>query len=284
MNISRLAQRAGVPASTVRFYERAGVLPGAARRANGYRDYDEADLARLRLVVTLRRLGVSAGDAGRLATACVDGAPANLSAGLLSTLGVQRDAIARQRAELDQLEAELRDLERTAREVARQRTARTGPIRVLFVCTGNSARSQMAEALLRQAGGEAFSVTSAGTEPRPVHPLTIEVLSENGIDWQGARSCSLGEVDTASIDYLVTVCDRARLACPPLPAVRDVLHWGIDDPAEVAGSIQEQREAFRRARDELASRIGPFVELAKGARTQAASRSASMDNTAVSSI
>lgn len=274
MNISRLAERAGVPTSTVRFYERAGVLPGAARRANGYRDYDESDLARLRLVVTLRRLGVSAGDAGRLATACVDGAPADLSAELLKTLDAQRDAIARQRAELDQLEAELRDLQRTAQDVARERSAMTGPITVLFVCTGNSARSQMAEALLGQAGGEIFSVGSAGTEPRPVHPLTVEVLAEIGIDWRAAHSRSLAEVDTASTDYLVTVCDRARLACPPLPGVRDVLHWGIDDPAEVEGSADERRAAFRGARDELASRIGPFVELAKRARADSAARSA----------
>lgn len=274
MNISRLAERAGVPTSTVRFYERAGVLPGASRRANGYREYDESDLARLRLVVTLRRLGVSAGDAGRLAAACVDDAPVDLSAELLMTLDVQRDAITRQRAELDQLEAELRDLQRTAHEVARPRSATIGPIKVLFVCTGNSARSQMAEAIVRQAGGESFSVGSAGTEPRPVHPLTVEVLAEIGIDWRAARSRSLTDVDTASTDYLVTVCDRARLACPPLPGVREVLHWGIDDPAQVVtGSVDQRRQAFRRARDELASRIGPFVELAKRASARSAARS-----------
>lgn len=274
MNISELAERAGVPTSTVRFYERAGVVPGAARRANGYRDYDESDLARLRLVVTLRRLGVSARDSGRLAAACVDAAPAALSAELLATLEVQRDAIARQRAELDQLEAELRDLQRTAQEVARERAASSGPLRVLFVCTGNSARSQMAEALLRRAGGERFRVTSAGTDPRPIHPLTVEVLAEVGIDWRSARSRFLADADTSNTDYLVTVCDRARLACPPLPGVRDVLHWGIDDPTEVGGTPDQQRDAFRRARDELASRIGPFVELAKRAHAGTAARSA----------
>jgi hypothetical protein len=84
-------------------------------------------------------------------------------------------------------------------------------------------------------------------------PLTIEVLAEVGIDWRAARSRSLTEVDTRSLDYLVTVRDRARLACPPLPGVRDVLHWGIGDPTEVGGTPDEQREAFRRARDELAS-------------------------------
>jgi arsenate reductase len=274
VNISRLAERAGVATSTVRFYERSGVLPSAARRRNGYRDYDEADLAQLRLVVTLRRLGVSAPDAGRLAAACVGGAPAQLSNELLETLAAQHDAIARQRAELDQLEAELRDLQRTALEVARARAATIGPIRVLFVCTGNSARSQMAEALLRQVGADAFAVSSAGTEPRPVHPMTVEVLGELGIDWGAARSRSLAEVDTDSTDYLVTVCDRARLSCPPLPGVREALHWGIDDPAEVRGSRDEQRQAFRRARDELAARIGPFTELAKRARAHAAARTA----------
>ena len=274
MNISRLAEAAGVPTSTVRFYERSGVLPGASRRANGYREYDDADLARLRLVVTLRRLGVGAHDAGRLAAACVGGAHAELSRELLSTLAVQHDAIARQRAELDQLEAELRDLQRTAQEVARARSATGGPITVLFVCTGNSARSQMAEALLRQAGGDAFAVTSAGIEPRAVHPMTVEVLAEVEIDWRAAQSRSLADVDTASTDYLVTVCDRARLTCPPLPGVRQALHWGIDDPAEVNGTVDEQRAAFRRARNELAARIGPFTELAKRARTDTAVRPA----------
>ena len=274
MNISRLAARAGVPTSTVRFYERTGVLPGPSRRANRYRDYDEADLARVRLVVTLRRLGVRAADAGRLAAACVDGATTDLSCELLATLETQRDAIARQRAELDQLEAELRDLQRTAHEVARDRAASSGPITVVFVCTGNSARSQMAEALLRQAGGELFAVASAGTDPRPVHPLTVEALAEAGIDWRSARSRSLADIDTRNTDYLVTVCDRARLACPPLPGVRDVLHWGIDDPTGVGGTPDQQRDAFRRARDELASRIGPFVELAKRAHAGTAARSA----------
>lgn len=274
MNISELAERAGVPTSTIRFYERSGVLPQAIRRRNGYRDYDDGDLARLRLVVTLRRLGLSAPEAGRLAAACLAGAAAALSDELMATLAAQHDAIARQRAELDQLEAELRDLERTVQQVSRARSVAAGPIKVLFVCTANSARSQMAEALLRDLGGAAFEVSSGGTETRSVHPLTVEVLAEISLDWREARSRSITEVDTKNTDYLVTVCDRARLSCPPLPGVRKALHWGVDDPAEVAGTPEERREAFRRARDELASRIGPFIELAKRGRAGDAVRSA----------
>jgi arsenate reductase len=136
-------------------------------------------------------------------------------------------------------------------------------IRVLFLCTGNSARSQMAEALLRQAGGDDFEVESAGTEPRGVHPHTVQALAEVGIDWSGARSTSVQGVVGRHWDYVITVCDRARQACPVFPGAREQMHWGLDDPAEVTGTDEERLAAFRQTRLELGSRLGSFMTLAR---------------------
>jgi arsenate reductase len=140
------------------------------------------------------------------------------------------------------------------------------PIRVLFLCTGNSARSQMAQALLRQAGGDDFEVESAGTEPTGVHPDTVRVLAEVGIDWSGARSTSVREFVDQTWDYVITVCDRARRACPAFPGPHDQLNWGLDDPTEVEGTDDERLAAFRRTRMELAIRLRPFIMLARRAR------------------
>ena len=163
MRISAVARQAGVAASAVRWYEAAGVVPTPDRQVNGYRDYTDRDLSRLRLVVAFRRLGVGPREAGRLAALCLDhGAP---DTDLLSILEAQRAAITRQRGELDRLEGELIDLERTvaASGRVRRRVPSVAPIRVLFVCTHNSARSQIAEALLRSLGGADFDVRSAGS-------------------------------------------------------------------------------------------------------------------------
>jgi len=141
------------------------------------------------------------------------------------------------------------------------------PIRVLFVCTGNSARSIMAEALLRQRGGDAFEVHSAGTEPKGVNPLTLRVLAEAGLDASGARSKSVDEFIGEPFDYVVTVCDQARESCPVFPGVHTTLHWSIDDPAAATGTEAERLAVFRRALAELESRIDPFVPLGLGART-----------------
>ena len=145
------------------------------------------------------------------------------------------------------------------------------PIRVLFVCTGNSARSIMAEALLRHRGGDAFEVHSAGTEPRGVNPLTLRVLAEAGLDVSWARSKSVGDFLGQAFDYVVTVCDQAQEACPVFPGTHATLHWSIDDPAAVTGTEPERLTAFRRALAELESRIDPFVPLGLGARTVGAS-------------
>lgn len=138
-----------------------------------------------------------------------------------------------------------------------------GPIRVLFICTGNSARSQLAEAILGQMGGPDFEVRSAGTEPKGVNPYALRVLAELGIDWSKAHSKAVGEFIDQPWDHVITVCDRARQACPVFPGEHDALHWGLEDPAEVEGTDEEKLAAFRATRRELVDRIRPFVELAR---------------------
>ena len=140
------------------------------------------------------------------------------------------------------------------------------PIRVIFVCTGNSARSQMAEALLRRDGGERFEVVSAGVEPRGVHPMTERVLAAAGIDIRGARSKSVAEYLGQPFDYVVTVCDRARESCPYFPGGAETLHWGFDDPAEADGSEAQRLAVFERVMAEIAGRIRTFVPIALAGR------------------
>ena len=272
MKVAEIAKRAGIAPSAVRFYEEAGVLPGATRLANGYRDYGPEDLARLRLVVALRRLGLAPVDAGRIATLCLDRGEVDLD--LVPILAEQRAAIERQRSDLDRLDAELTDLELTIAAAGRARENRkdekmTEPIRVLFVCTGNSARSQIAEALLADFGGGDFAAFSAGVDPHGINPFTVRALREIGIDWSGARSKSVTEFLGRPFDYVVTVCDRARQTCPVFPGNHNTLHWGLEDPAEVEGTDEQKLEAFRRTRTEVATRLRPFVELARKARREA---------------
>ena len=140
-------------------------------------------------------------------------------------------------------------------------------IRVLFVCTGNSARSLMAEGLLRHQGGADFEVHSAGTEPKGVNPLTLQVLAEAGIDASWARSKSVAEYLGQRFDYVVTVCDQARQVCPVFPGVHESLHWGYDDPAAVEGTEAERLAAFRRVFMQLSERIGGFIPLAARERS-----------------
>ena len=135
---------------------------------------------------------------------------------------------------------------------------RRDPIRVLFVCSGNSARSIMAEALLRQHGGDAFEVHSAGTEPRGINPLTQRVLADAGIDASWARSKSVDEYLGQTFDYVVTVCDQARQSCPVFPGVHQSLHWGYD---VLGGRRGHRRGAFGRLPQGLHPdrRAGPAV-------------------------
>ncbi len=135
-------------------------------------------------------------------------------------------------------------------------------IRVIFVCTGNSARSQMAEAILRNEAGDVFEVMSAGVTPRPVNPLTIASLARVGIDISGAQSKPVGMFLGRRFDYVITLCDRARLVCPVFPSGGETLHWGLDDPTEVEGTEAERAAAFDRVLTEVSGRIRRFMRLA----------------------
>jgi len=143
------------------------------------------------------------------------------------------------------------------------------PIRVLVVCWGNSARSILAEALLRHHGADDFDVNSAGIEPKGVNPYTLRVLDEAGLDHEWARSKSVDEVLDQSFDYVITVCDDARTVCPVFPGEKQtVLHWGYEDPARVDGTDAEKLAAFESTLTMMATRIGQFVGLARRERIE----------------
>lgn len=131
--------------------------------------------------------------------------------------------------------------------------------RVLFVCTHNSARSQMAEGMLRAWGGDRFEVASAGTEATGVKPEAIRVMAEIGIDIGAQTSKTLEPFLGQPFSWLVTVCDQAKEACPTLPGVRRQAHWNVEDPSSVEGDEAGRLEAFRAARDDLRERIGRFI-------------------------
>ena len=139
----------------------------------------------------------------------------------------------------------------------------TAPIRVLFVCTGNSARSIMAEALLRRHGGDRFEVHSAGTEPRGVNPLTVRVLGEAGIDASWAHSKSVNGFLGQHFDYVITVCDQARQVCPVFPGAHESLHWDYEDPAEATGTEEERLRVFRRVFVAIGERVQQFAAIAE---------------------
>jgi arsenate reductase (thioredoxin) len=131
--------------------------------------------------------------------------------------------------------------------------------RVLIICTGNVARSQMGEGLLRHFGGDRFEVFSGGLLPSYVRPNAIAVMKEIGIDISHHRSKSVNEfVDVEPFDYVITVCDHAAQYCPTFPGDSKRIHWSIEDPV-VIGDDEAQRDAFRAARDDLKSRIQEFV-------------------------
>jgi arsenate reductase len=133
-------------------------------------------------------------------------------------------------------------------------------MRVLILCTGNSARSQMAEGLLRHDGGAAFEVASAGTKPSHVRPEAIAAMHEIGIDISGHRSKSVDEFAGQAFDYVITVCDNARESCPIFPATTKRIHWSLDDPAALQGSEEQRLAEFRRVRGQLRSLLRQFVE------------------------
>lgn len=137
--------------------------------------------------------------------------------------------------------------------------------RILVLCTGNSARSQMGEGLFRHDGRGAYEVESAGTKPGHVRPEAIAVMKELGIDISGHRSKSVNEFEGQSFDYVVTVCDNARDNCPVFPAGTERIHWSFEDPAAVQGTEEERLAAFRRIRDQIQERVIQFFQERTGA-------------------
>ena len=129
--------------------------------------------------------------------------------------------------------------------------------RILFLCTGNSARSQMAEGLLHSMAGDRFEAESAGTHPAGLNPMAITAMQEIGIEVRHHRSKHVEEFVGQSFTYVITVCDRAKESCPVFPPAFKILHWSFEDPA--AMPLENRVEAFRRVRDEIAERIRQFL-------------------------
>jgi arsenate reductase (thioredoxin) len=127
--------------------------------------------------------------------------------------------------------------------------------RVLFLCTHNSARSQMAEGLLRHLAGDRFEIMSAGTEATSVRPEAIRAMADLGVDISGQSSKTLERYLGEPFDYVVTVCDDANEACPVFPGAENRLHWSFQDPSRAEGSEEKRLEVFRKVRDEIQARI-----------------------------
>lgn len=128
--------------------------------------------------------------------------------------------------------------------------------KVLFLCTGNSCRSQMAEGWLRHLAGERYEALSAGTDPQGLNPLAVKVMAEAGVDISGQRSKSVDEFLGRDLDLLITVCGGAQESCPMfIGKVRERRHWPLPDPAQAAGTPAEILNVFRRARDDIRRRI-----------------------------
>ena len=132
------------------------------------------------------------------------------------------------------------------------------PRKVLFLCTGNSCRSQMAEGWLRHYAGERVEVSSAGTKPAGLNPTAVSVMGEAGVDISGQRSKHLDELINQDFLFVITVCDAAREACPVFPGALYQLHWSFDDPAAATGTEAERLAVFRRVRDEIRAQVQGF--------------------------
>ncbi|MDH4157654.1 MAG: arsenate reductase ArsC [candidate division Zixibacteria bacterium] len=132
-------------------------------------------------------------------------------------------------------------------------------LQILVLCTGNSCRSQMAEGLLRRHLGESYVVTSAGSEPKGVHPFAVSVMREIGLDISLHTSKHLREFLDRDFDYVITVCDNAAARCPTFPGRTRRLHWPFDDPAEATGTEEQVIAEFRRIRDEIEAKVSQWV-------------------------
>ncbi len=148
-----------------------------------------------------------------------------------------------------------------ARSSTRRRRSASGRPQVLFLCTGNSARSQMAQALVEQLAGRAVEVFSAGSDPKPLHPNAVRALGEHDIDIAGRRSKHLGEYTQQRLNYVISLCDRVREVCPEFPDRPDLIHWSIPDPAREGATDTQTYPAFQRTATELATRISFLLEL-----------------------
>jgi protein-tyrosine-phosphatase/DNA-binding transcriptional ArsR family regulator len=133
--------------------------------------------------------------------------------------------------------------------------------RVLFLCTGNSTRSQMAEALTEQLSGGAVRAVSAGSHPKPLHPNAVRVMHGRGIDLEGRRSKPLSEFTSQHFDFVITLCDRVREICPEFSGIPEPIHWSVRDPAREPGPDDETLPAFERTAAELETRIGFLLEV-----------------------
>jgi arsenate reductase len=141
--------------------------------------------------------------------------------------------------------------------------------KVLFLCTGNSARSQMAEGYLRHVAGDRYEVMSAGIDPKGLNPLAVEAMREIGIDISRHRSKEAAEFLGTAVQYVVTVCDNAKEHCPIFPGTFKYLHWSLDDPASAKGSHEGKLVVFRRVRDQIVRLIDQeFVERAAGSTSK----------------
>lgn len=133
------------------------------------------------------------------------------------------------------------------------------PLRILFLCTHNSARSQMAEALTRTMGKGDFEAHSAGNEPSGIHPLAIKAMQEVNIALTGQRSKHVSEYTDQQFDVIITVCDRARETCPTFPGEPELVHWSFEDPSSVEGDEETQLRAFRNARNFIRDRLSLWL-------------------------
>ena len=136
-------------------------------------------------------------------------------------------------------------------------------LKVLFLCTGNSCRSQMAEGWARQMKGECIDAYSCGIEPRGLDARAVRVMAEAGVDISGQRSKGLAELAGIEFDYVVTLCGHARESCPAFPGKTKVLHFGFEDPAAAEGSEQDVLATFRRVRDQIKAFVARLPEALK---------------------
>jgi ArsR family transcriptional regulator, arsenate/arsenite/antimonite-responsive transcriptional repressor / arsenate reductase (thioredoxin) len=148
-----------------------------------------------------------------------------------------------------------------------RRSGRSALAHVVFLCTGNSARSQIAEALCEQLSSGAVSAASAGSRPKPLHPNAVRVMRRRGVDLAGRRSKHLSEFSGARFDYVISLCDRVREVCPEFPGGPELIHWSIPDPARGPGGDERTLPAFERTAAELCTRIGFLIEAIEATTT-----------------